>query len=137
MSHNAQAIVIGCMDFRFRKTIQSFVENDLKINDFDLKTDGGAVMQLNNDSPVRDWILKNIEIAFNLHAVNKVILINHTDCGAYGGSQKFNHDHKAEFDFHVSELNKAKNFLMTKYPEKEIEAYLMIYGETIKFEKIV
>lgn len=136
MSHKAEVFVLSCIDFRFRKAIQNFLENDLKHSNIDMKTDGGAVMQLNSDTPVRDWLTKNMEIAFSLHGVEKIILINHTDCGAYGGLKRFNNN-KEELEFHSTELKQATDYLTIKYPDKIIEAYLAIYGDTIIFEKIV
>lgn len=137
MSHNADAIVLACIDFRFQPAIKKFLDEELKLSSYDLKTDGGAVLQLLSEGEVKNWILKNFEISFELHNVNRIILINHTDCGAYGGSKKFGEDFNGEKEFHKSELTKAVSLLKDKYPDKLIEAYLAIFGEEITFEKIV
>ncbi|MDP4000863.1 MAG: hypothetical protein Q8P83_01345 [bacterium] len=136
MSHKAQAIVLSCIDFRFRKDLQNFLEEDLKLNEFDHKTDGGSVKQLITEGPVSDWILANFEIAFDLHGVQRIILINHQDCGAYGGSKKFT-SFDDELTFQRDQLNQAVSFLSEKYPDKIIEAYFAQLSEPINFEKIV
>lgn len=62
------------------------------------------------------------------------MIINHEDCGAYGGSAKFNGDQKAEKEFHFNELRKAKEKILKKYPERAvILAYAKITDGEIKF----
>jgi len=136
MSHNAQAIALSCIDFRFRKAVQDFLNNELGLPDVDFKGDAGAVQQIVEKTPAGDWICKNFEIAFSLHGVNKIILINHQDCGAYGGSKKFT-DEKQEIEFHTEQLKKAVEILKEKYPDKTVEAYFALLSGPIKFEKVV
>ncbi len=135
MSHQAQAIVLSCIDFRFRKALQNFLENELSLQDYDLKTDGGGVKGLVEEGPVRDWILKNFEIAFNLHGANRIILINHQDCGAYGGSATFGKSEE-ELRFHQEQLLQAASLLRSLYPDKQIEAYFALLTEPISIKKI-
>jgi hypothetical protein len=136
MSHKAQAIVLTCIDFRFRKAVQKFLEEDLNLTDFDLKGDAGGAKELLTDGPVKDWIMRNFQIAFDLHEVNRVILINHTDCGAYGGS-KLHGSVEEEKKFHEEQLKQAVAVVRAVYPNKEFEAYLAILGEPIVLQKIV
>ncbi|MGE5392532.1 MAG: carbonic anhydrase [Candidatus Saccharibacteria bacterium] len=135
MSHKADAVALSCMDFRFREAVQNFIQNELNIHAFDLKTDGGGVKKLVEEGPVRDWILSNFEIAFSLHGVDKVILINHQDCGAYGGSKAFGQSEE-EFRFHEEQLKQASSLVSARYPDKKVEAYLALLTEPITFKKI-
>jgi hypothetical protein len=62
--------------------------------------------------------------------------VNHSDCGAYGGSSKFNGDSEAEQKFHEEELQKARSIISEKYPDKEVilvYAKLVDDGENIEF----
>ncbi|MBI3952847.1 MAG: hypothetical protein HY336_02735 [Candidatus Doudnabacteria bacterium] len=136
MSHKAQAIVLACIDFRFRKGLQNFLESELGLHDFDLKSDAGGVKQIVEGTPAGEWIAKNFEIAFDLHAVDRVILINHEDCGAYGGSKKFVSSQE-EITFQNEQLKSAVSKLKDKYPSKQIEAYLARLSDPIRFEKVV
>lgn len=136
MSHKAQAVVLACMDFRFRKAVQNFLETDLGLHDVDLKTDGGGVKMLLENGAVNEWICKNFEIAFELHGVERIILINHTDCGAYGGSKRHESE-QAEKSFHENELRKAVELLKNKYPDKQVKAYLAILADPISFNQVV
>ena len=136
MAHKAQAIILTCIDFRFRHPVQELIEKELNLTDFDLKGDAGGAKQLLGDSPVKDWILKNFQVAFDLHDVNRVILINHTDCGAYGGS-KLHGSVEEEIKFHDDQLKQAVAVVRTRYPDKQVEAYLAVLDEPIKLQKVV
>ncbi|MFH1611339.1 MAG: hypothetical protein ABIA83_01930, partial [Patescibacteria group bacterium] len=66
-----------------------------------------------------------------LHSISTLMLMNHTDCGAYGGSDKFE-TKEEEKEFHIGELRKAKEKLSKKYPELEI---IMLLGDTVSREQ--
>lgn len=138
MSHPAQAIALTCIDFRFRKALHEFFENELSIYDIDHKADGGGVKMLNQEGPVRDWIFQNFDIAFNLHGVNRVILVNHQDCGAYGGSKAFTSP-EDEISQQELQLRQASSIINAKYPDKQVEAYLALIDSDSKvsFKKVV
>lgn len=138
MSHKAQAIVQTCIDFRLRKPLQDFIENELNLYSVDLKTDDGGIKEIYEGGPIREWIFKNMEIAFNLHEVNRVILINHTDCGAYGGKGAFENEEK-EPEQHEIQLRHAVSDVRAKFPTKDVEAYLALIADndTVTFKKVV
>ena len=124
MPHTCQAIVLSCIDFRFN---QQMIEELKKrgIDKFDLKCDAGGVKYLiSEDKPgVRDWILENIDTAKRLHKIEKIVLINHYDCGAYGGNSTWESD-ESQTKFQSDELAQAKSMLSQKYPDLSIETIL-------------
>lgn len=136
MSHKAQAIALSCIDFRFRKAVQNFLDKELGLRDVDFKGDAGGVKQIVEKTPAGDWICKNFEISFDLHEADKIILINHEDCGAYGGSKNFSAETE-EAEFHSEQLRQAVAILKEKYPNKQIEAYFARLTDPVKFEKVV
>ena len=58
-------------------------------------------------------ILRQIEISSNLHKISQVILMNHTDCGAYGGRDAFVTS-EDEHSQHVGDMQKAKKLILKK-----------------------
>jgi hypothetical protein len=138
MSHKAQAVVQTCIDFRFRQALNDFLENELSLYQIDIKSDGGGVKKIVEEGPVREWIFANYQIAFDLHGVDRVILINHQDCGAYGGS-KAHENLEKELESHELQLRHAVSIVRAKFPEKEIEAYLALIDDDQKvtFKKVV
>ena len=72
-------------------------------------------------------ILGQIDISVKLHHIQKVVLINHEDCGAYGEagtSQK-----------HSEDLKTAKAKIKAIYPDLEVETYYLHLDGT--FEQII
>jgi hypothetical protein len=138
MSHQAQAIALTCIDFRFRKALQNFFENELNLYAIDHMAQGGGAKMVVEEGPIREWVFANFDIAFNKHAVNRVILINHQDCGAYGGSDAFNglEDEIAKQEI---QLRHGVSVVQSKYPDKQVEAYLALLGEgdSIEFKKVI
>ena len=68
--------------------------------------------------------------------LQKIVIVNHADCGAYGGSKEFKGDDEAEQKFHEGELQKAKEKILKYYPGKEVilaYAKLVDGGENIEF----
>lgn len=89
LAHTCDALLLTCMDWRLHPAL----ENVLRIKGFtfDPFTSAGAAKNLvNPEKPEdRDFILRQIAKSQKLHHIEKVILVNHTDCGGYGGSGAF------------------------------------------------
>lgn len=133
--HSCEAVVLSCIDFRFWKETAEFAEKELGIKSFDFPSLPGAVKPINEDE---ELAMKCISVPCDLHHVQKIILVNHEDCGAYGGSAKFA-TREDEQKFHEEELRKAKVKISEKYPDKEtvmIYARLADENENIEFVKI-
>ena len=52
-----------------------------------------------------------------------MILMLHTDCGAYGGLELFGRDHGRKQTNHHAELRRAASFLRSEMPGLEVTAY--------------
>lgn len=122
--HSCDAVVLACIDFRFWRETLEFVEKELDIKTFDFPSLPGSAKAINECFQNSDLAFQCIGIPMSLHHAKKVVIVNHEDCGAYGGSKAFG-DQKEEQSFHEKELKKAKNKLEDKYPGKE---YILIYA---------
>ena len=103
--HSCQAVIVMCMDFRFWKLTLAFLRN-LGIEEFDLIALPGAVRMIaksDGENPVIKSILTSVE----LHGAREVILIDHADCGAYGGRKAFS-GIDAETIVHLADIKEAK-----------------------------
>lgn len=133
--HACEAVVLSCIDFRFWRETVKFVEDELGIKSFDFPSLPGAAKAV-NECAEDDIALQCVSVPCGLHHVKKIVIINHQDCGAYGGSKEFNGDQTAEQKFHSAELKKAGEKLASKYPDKQIiliYAKLVDNGEKIEF----
>ena len=134
--HTCDAVVLCCIDFRFWKETMKFVEEELGINAYDFPKMPGSAKAINESQNEVDVSMKCIGVPCNLHHVEKIVIVNHADCGAYGGSVEFKGDLEAEQKFHEGELQKAKVKILAQYPGKEViltYAKLVDGGEDIDF----
>ena len=125
MAHKCKAFIIHCMDFRLQKSMKEYLERKNLLGDCDVVSVAGGVKNLltpKNPSD-RDFLLGQIEISVNLHKIQEVILSNHTDCGAYGGSDQFSFLEK-ECEFHIQEMGKARDLILSNFPEVKISMVL-------------
>ena len=61
-----------------------------------------------------------------LHGTDRVILMLHSDCGAYGGlAGRFQGDTTAEADHHRAELNRAAEFLNDAIPGLTVDCFFL------------
>jgi len=125
MAHHCKAFILHCMDFRLAIPMKEFLAKEELLGTCDVVSVAGGVKDLiSPDNPSdRDFILKQIDISANLHGAGQIIISNHTDCGAYGGSGKFA-SFNEERSFHTEEMKKAKAVIASKYPQLEIRMIL-------------
>lgn len=138
MSHTAKALILHCMDFRFIHEIVHFMKREGLIDQYDdLGLAGGAKNLADPTEPSdREVVLREIELAKNLHGVSTVYLINHRDCGAYG---KAFASPQAETERHNADLRKAKDLLKGQFPDLQVKTILATLQEPgrVEFETIV
>ncbi|OGE33614.1 hypothetical protein A3C59_00020 [Candidatus Daviesbacteria bacterium RIFCSPHIGHO2_02_FULL_36_13] len=108
--HEAEAIVITCIDFRFQEYIHNWLEENFKPRTFDRGAFAGAAKNL-------DTILTQIDVAVRLHKIKKAVLINHEDCGAYGV--------EGHVDHHVRDLHAASKTIKERFPDLKVETYYL------------
>lgn len=116
MSHHCQAVIVHCIDFRLQRALKKFLEEQNLLGDCDIVSAGGAAKN-------SEFVLGQVDIAKRLHGIRKAYLINHTDCGAYGGSQAFA-SKEEERKKHEEDLKNARKLILTKYPDLEINTLL-------------
>jgi carbonic anhydrase len=135
--HSCEAVVLTCIDFRFWKETVEFVELELGIKNFDFPSLPGSAKAI-NESNGTDLAMSCISVPCDLHHVEKIVIVNHQDCGAYGGSGKFAGNDDAEQKFHEDELKRAKEKILAKYPDKEISlVYIKLIDEKDSIDFVV
>lgn len=134
MSHTCSSLLMQCMDFRFGKKMKEFMEQNNLLGDADLVSMAGAAKNL-VDPETRAFALRQIEISKDLHNMKQVILMSHTDCGAYGGKKAFA-DEKAEYEKLTGDLREARDIVKAKWPELEVELWLKHIDESQPEPKI-
>lgn len=130
MSHNCKGFIVHCMDFRLGKTMKEYLEKENLLGDCDVVSIAGGIKDLN-------FVISQLDISVSLHKISKVVISNHTDCGAYGGSSKFS-SFEEECEFHIQEMKKAKTTILNKYPQLKVNVLLgkILPSGKVELEKI-
>ena len=124
--HKCKALVLHCMDFRFKPRIHEFLTGEGIMGDFDDVSVAGACKNFvspQNDAE-REFMLRQIEISRRLHGIGEVILMNHTDCGAYGGRAAFE-SLEAEHRKHAEDMEASKKMILERWPELKVKKILI------------
>jgi carbonic anhydrase len=129
--HVCKALVIHCIDFRFRKSLAEFLEARFG-DSYDLVSVAGGVKRLVQDPLDSNFILEQVKISDKLHKPGVILLIQHEDCGAYVGSVAFG-DFSTEQETQNQELEKAEA-LLKEHCSQPVEKYLArLSGKMISY----
>ncbi len=129
--HHCQSILIHCIDFRLQPTIKRWLEEEQLLGDHDIVSVAGAAKDIAEGG---EFVLKQIDIAYRLHGVRRVILMNHTDCGAYGGRQA------NDLELHTTAMQAAAERIKQTYSDMTVRFALADIaangGVTINFLEV-
>jgi carbonic anhydrase len=125
--YHCDAAVIWCFDNRFELAFRKFLKRIGVINSDPIKIAGGAKCLTSPDHESdREFVLEQIRKSIRLHGTKRVILMLHSDCGAYGGlAGGFGGDACAEAENHRRDLLTAAANLSAAIPGIEIQAYFV------------
>ena len=121
VAHNCEAVVLHCIDFRFNEEVDNYFDKRFP-EGYDVISIAGSCKGLLNDEEHRKFLLEQFQISHRLHHPKTIALVQHEDCGAYGGSKNFS-DTDAEQKFHQEEFQKAGKLLSGDFPEMDIMGY--------------
>jgi carbonic anhydrase len=125
--YHCDAAIIWCFDNRFELGFRKFLKRIGVANSDPIKIAGGAKSLASPDhESEREFVLEQIRKSMRLHGTRLVILMVHSDCGAYGGlADGFGNDPSAERVHHRQELARAAEYLARSLPGIETESYFM------------
>lgn len=127
--HHWEILAISCIDGRFiKRTIEWLTEQTGGV--FDYRTEVGMTKAIIDCDSDRNACCGVIETSLRLHSIEGLYLIDHIDCGAYGGSKNFS-SAEDERKFHIERLKKAAEILSKKYPHLAIKK-IFVDWETIE-----
>ena len=121
------AAVLWCFDNRFDLGFRKFLKRIGIKNSDPIKIAGGAKCLASPERESdREFVLEQIRKSMHLHGTRRVILMVHSDCGAYGGlAGGFGGDAAAETAHHQLELARAAAKLLEAIPGIEVQAYFV------------
>jgi len=120
------AAVVWCYDNRFETVFRKLLKRIGIAHSDPIRIAGGArcLAHCGRESE-RAFVLEQIRRSMDLHSTRTVILMLHSDCGAYGGLAAFQGDLVKEARNHCGDLRQAVARLQSEIPELNISAYFV------------
>ena len=124
--YRCDAAVVWCFDNRFELGFRKFLKRIGIVYSDPIKVAGGAkCLAAEDDDAGRAFVLDQIRASIRLHETTRVILMLHSDCGAYGGLAAFGGDTVAEIRHHREELQRARETVLREIPNLQVDAYFV------------
>jgi hypothetical protein len=124
--YHCDAAILWCFDNRFELGFRKFLKRIGVMNCDPIKIAGGAkVLASPEHEGDREFVLDQIRKSIRLHGTRRVILMLHSDCGAYGGLARFKEDASVEAEHHEAELRRAAGNLRAAIPGLEVQGYFV------------
>jgi len=121
MPLQCEALVVHCIDYRLQMYLNKWLDSKFPAKSYDRVAIAGGVYDV-------FYALRQVEIAVRLHEIEKVVLINHEDCGAYGEA--------GNYQRHKMDLEEAERKVKALFPGLDVETYyLHMNGEFEQMSK--
>lgn len=132
-NHDAEVLLVTCIDFRFFHKVAEFIESRKLSHKFDhvilAGAELGAVVDFPPDPKLhwQQFFLEHLALSKSLHNIKKVLVLGHRDCGAY---KKFkvlpdNPEPKEERAAHTEQANKLEALVKRFHPELMVDKFLL------------
>src|SRR5437879_6926014 len=124
--YHCDAAILWCFDNRFELGFRKFLKRLGVTNSDPIKVAGGAKCLASPELETeREFVLEQIRKSMRLHGTRRVILMVHSDCGAYGGLAGFQGNAAAEASHHEQELRRATVNLLQAIPGVQVQGYFV------------
>ncbi len=135
MKKKYKAMVLSCIDPRFQPLVFNFLKRKKLIGKFSAFTIAGGAIGVTHKR-FKNWhsvFLENLSTSIQLHKIERLIVINHTDCGAariVNENKKFNS--LSENNIHKISFYKIKQKVKKKFPKLKVDLNLISLNNKIK-----
>ena len=137
MKSKYNAMVLSCIDPRFQHLVYNHLNKKKLIDKYSAFTIAGAAVGVTHNK-FKKWhktFYDNLSTSIKLHQIEKLIVINHKDCGAakiVNGKKAFNITNEKKI--HKESFSKLKKEIKKKFPKLKVELNLMsLKGKITKF----
>ena len=137
MKSKFKAMVLSCIDPRFQHLVHNHLKKKRLIGKYSAFTIAGSAIGVTHKK-FKQWhktFYDNLETSIKLHKIEKLIVINHKDCGVakiVNGKKKFNPANEKKV--HKESFSTIKKQIKKRFPKLKIELNLIsLDSKIIKF----
>ena len=135
MKKKFKAMVLSCIDPRFQPLVYNFLKRKKLTGKFSAFTIAGGSIGVTHKK-FKKWhttFIDNLFTSIKLHNIKKLIVVNHTDCGAAKiVNEKKKFDSLVEEDIHKKSFNEIKKKIKKKFPKIKIDLYLISLNNKLR-----
>jgi len=126
---NTEALLLSCMDYRLVDDVVRYMDSRGLTNKYDHVILAGASLGVLQDKNL-SWgqtFWDHVGVAIDLHHIQKVIILDHRDCGAYKVflGPDVAKDRATETANHALRLKTLKAAIAGRYPSLAVETLIM------------
>jgi len=132
-SHDADVLLLTCIDFRFFPKVLEHMRNAGLIGKYDQVIVAGAELGPVVDFPPdprlhwQQFFLEHLALSIDLHKIQRLLVLGHRGCGAY---RKFDllPEHPTpgeEYRAHKEQADKLKVLIQKFYPKLPVDNFLL------------
>ena len=128
MKKKFKAMVLSCIDPRFQHLIYDHFRKKKLIGEYSAFTIAGAAVGVTHNK-FKKWhktFYDNLGTSIQLHKIEKLIVINHKECGAAkiaNGKKEFSQVNEKKI--HKESFYKIKNQINKRFPKLKVELNLI------------
>ena len=121
-------MVLSCIDPRFQHLVQNHLQKKKLIGKYSAFTIAGAAVGVTHNK-FKQWhktFYDNLGTSIQLHKIEKLIVINHKDCGAAkiaNGKKEFSPTDEKKI--HKDSFSKIKKQIKKRFPKLKVELNLI------------
>lgn len=118
--HKCNNILFKCMDFRMQAQTLNWLKENGYFGDCDVISIAGSSKGIADENvEVRGFLLNQIRISHDLHGAKNVILVHHSDCGAYKTAYTFASPEEEEIK-QKGDVNKVEQIILEEFPDMTV-----------------
>ncbi len=124
MKSKFKAMVLSCMDPRFQHLVYNHLKKKKLTGKYSAFTIAGAAVGVTHNK-FKKWhntFYDNLGTSIQLHKIEKLIVVNHKDCGAAkiaNGKKEFTPANEKKI--HQDSFNKLKKEIKKRFPKLKVE----------------
>jgi len=128
MKSKFKAMVLSCMDPRFQHLVHNHLKKKKLTEKYSAFTIAGAAIGVTHNK-FKKWhktFYDNLATSIQLHKIEKLIVINHKDCGAAkiaNGKKEFSSVNEKKI--HKESFSKIKKQIKKRFPKLRVELNLI------------
>ena len=128
MQSKYKAMVLSCIDPRFQHLVHNHLKKKKLTGKYSAFTIAGAAVEVTHNK-FKQWhktFYNNLATSIQLHKIEKLIVINHKDCGAAkiaNGKKEFSATNEKKI--HKDSFSKLKKEIKKRFPMLKVESNLM------------